>query len=151
MKLNKYFWSEELVPPTIGTNPRLDDRWYIDSKMFAVLTKLRERMGKQLWVNTWFFLKGGKATNDIPYFHESAFRLPDTKTGARFSQHKLARAFDVRSPDLEEREIYDELATNQKLYMELGLTTLEDFESTRTWVHMDSRWTGLDRLLIVKP
>jgi hypothetical protein len=48
-------------------------------------------------------------------------------------------------------EVYDLILKNEKVFMEAGLTTLEDKSMTKGWTHCDCRFTGLDKLFIVKP
>ena len=48
-------------------------------------------------------------------------------------------------------EVYDTIVTNEKVFMEAGLTTLENKTMTSGWTHMDCRFTGLDKLYIVNP
>jgi len=37
------------------------------------------------------------------------------------------------------------------MYLDLGLTTIEDGEFAKNWVHWDIRNTGLKEIKIVKP
>lgn len=46
---------------------------------------------------------------------------------------------------------HDLITSNEKAFMALGLTTLEDKSITKGWTHADFRFTDLDTLLIVKP
>lgn len=46
---------------------------------------------------------------------------------------------------------HDLVTKNEKAFMALGLTTLEDKAITKGWTHGDCRYTGLTTLLIVKP
>lgn len=48
-------------------------------------------------------------------------------------------------------EVYDTILANEKVFMEAGLTTLENKTMTNGWTHMDCRFTGLDKLYIVNP
>jgi hypothetical protein len=48
-------------------------------------------------------------------------------------------------------KLHDLITKNEKAFMALGLTTLEDKSITKGWTHMDCRYTGLNTLLIVKP
>lgn len=48
-------------------------------------------------------------------------------------------------------EVWDIIFKNQEVFMAAGLTTLEDKSITKGWTHADCRFTGLDKLLIVKP
>lgn len=46
---------------------------------------------------------------------------------------------------------HDLVTKNEKAFMALGLTTLEDKSITKGWTHADCRFTGITTLLIVKP
>jgi len=52
---------------------------------------------------------------------------------------------------LDSNKAHDLVTKNEKAFMALGLTTLEDKSITKGWTHADCRFTGLDHLLIVKP
>jgi len=47
--------------------------------------------------------------------------------------------------------IHDLITKNQKVFMDAGLTTLEDKTITQGWTHADCRNTGLTTIHIVKP
>lgn len=52
---------------------------------------------------------------------------------------------------LNDDEVFDEIIKNEKLFLSFGITTLEDKTITTGWTHMDCRYTGLDKIFIVKP
>lgn len=52
---------------------------------------------------------------------------------------------------LDSDKAHDLVTKNEKAFMALGLTTLEDKTITKGWTHADCRYTGLSTLLIVKP
>lgn len=139
---SKYFLIQELVPPTIFNQFGDKSWWFLDRQAVEMLDKIRELIGKPIVVNNW--ATGGN-------YQESGFRLPDTTTGGKLSQHKFGRAFDCRPLRMTPRQMYDIILYYENQFMTFGLTTLEDIASTPTWVHVDNRWTGMDKILIVKP
>ncbi len=72
--------------------------------------------------------------------------------GGTTSQHKFGRASDIKQNAFTSKDVHDIIEDYRRELMELGLTTLEHHEATRSWVHMDGRTTNLnDKLLIVRP
>lgn len=47
--------------------------------------------------------------------------------------------------------IHDLITKNEKVFLEAGLTTLEDKAITQGWTHADCRFTGKSNIHIVKP
>jgi len=47
--------------------------------------------------------------------------------------------------------IHDLITKNQKAFMDMGVTTLEDKAMTKGWTHIDSRYVGQTTIYIVKP
>lgn len=140
--MSRYFKIQELVPPQIFA--QFGDRswWFLDRKAVQMLDEIRELLGVPIVVNNWH--TGGQ-------YKESGFRLPDTATGGRLSQHKFGRAFDPKPVGMTPQEAHKFILNHEKQFMAIGLTTLEDIAKTPTWVHVDNRWTGLSNILIVKP
>lgn len=58
---------------------------------------------------------------------------------------------DGRKEVMNSNKVYDIIMANEKVFMDAGLTTLEDKAMTAGWTHGDCRFTGLDTLYIVKP
>ena len=72
--------------------------------------------------------------------------------GGTTSQHKFGRASDIKQNAFTSKDVHDIIEDYRRELMELGLTTFEYHEATRSWVHMDVRTTTLnDKLLIVRP
>ncbi len=137
-----YFKVQELVPPKIYRSFGDSSLWFIDQQAFEVLLAIRELVDKPCVINNWHV--GGTYTM-------SGFRTPKMTVGAKLSQHRFGRAFDMKFRDILNKDAYDTIVKSAEPLMALGLTTLEDLSMTATWIHMDCRWTGLDHILIVKP
>lgn len=140
--ISKHFKIQELVPESIYKRFGENSWWFIDSHLVELLDFMREYWGKPITINNWH---EGKERQ------ESGFRLPKTETGGDLSQHKFGRAADIHVEGMTPEEVYNDIIANQNIFMEHGLTTMEDITMTKTWNHVDIRDTGKDYILIVKP
>jgi hypothetical protein len=59
--------------------------------------------------------------------------------GAVFSQHYLAKAIDISSPDYTIPQIFTALMDNADRFKNIGLTTIENIKATPGWLHVDCR------------
>jgi hypothetical protein len=135
----KHFDLRELVTPEIYMT-RGQSAWeLLDSRGLIVLDALREKFGP-VTVNDWH-LSGS--------YSESGLRSLTTQTGARYSQHKMGRAFDTKYKDVKPQEVYDYLLAHADEFPEL--TVVEDIAATPTWVHVDVRNADWKGVRIVKP
>lgn len=104
---------------------------------------LRTKSGKSIHVNNW--IHGGD-------LDERGYRLPTATTGAKLSQHKAGRATDSNMDGLTVDEYFEFVMSHEKYLIERQLiTTIENPARTKTWLHQDRRWTGLDHIFIVNP
>ena len=155
MKLSANFNVTELVPPEVYNKWGDNSIWFINPKLIDCLELLKKittdfyQEDVKIIINNWD--NGGN-------FKYSGFRPPNIDVeigGATFSQHKLGNAADVKcyikNRQIPVNQILDLVLSNKTKFMNLGLTTIEDIKFTKTWLHMDCRWTGKDDLLIVKP
>lgn len=140
--VSKHFILQEFVTPEIFSKYSQSCTWFLDPKMIEVADFLRDFLKSPMTINNWD--SGGTLSL-------RGFRPPDTSLGAVLSQHKFGRAFDSNCNDRTPQEVYQLILQNETLFLNAGLTTLEDIESTPTWLHCDVRYTGLNRILIVKP
>ena len=142
----KHFKLAELVDPYFLTMPE-DEVWaMIDDNALWAIDLLRERFGP-LRIN------GNGYT-------ESGLRRPDTKTGAKMSQHKMGKAFDLKplQKGVTVRMMYDWIIANQPKAYAMGIRRVEDYAYTSRgsvpWLHLDSKDTGKEwvgKIQIVKP
>jgi hypothetical protein len=143
MKISKHFDFEELVPPSIWKTYGIASRQFLRPELITSLDLLRDILGRPVTVNNWH--AGGA-------YKESGYRLPDTRTGARYSQHKFGAAADVKVPGMTPREVLAVILNNQQRFIEAGLTTYENPDFTPTWLHVDCRWRSpMDGLVMVNP
>jgi hypothetical protein len=137
------FHASEFVPAEIynhfGAN---ESWWFIRPEVIAICEFMRTRYGKPVTINNW--KAGGK-------FSYRGYRPRAYDLGGENSQHRLGGAADVNVEGHTSDEIRTDIITNKSLFMPLGLTTLEDAHFAPTWVHLDTRPTGMSDILIVKP
>lgn len=136
------FYLDELVPESILTARGEKAIQLLDMRIIKAAQFIRDQLGETVYINNWY--QGGN-------LDECGLRTFGTKTGAVYSQHKFGRALDLHSPAgvkamLEVVKKFEKILIADQL-----LTTVEDISFTPTWLHIDCRWTGLDKLLIVQP
>ena len=140
---------KELVDPSFLKLPE-DQVWdMLDEQALRALQALRERFGR-IVVNGVY--KGHT-------FTESGLRTKTTKTGAKTSQHKLGKAFDLKFLDTDEIKVYDFLINSPEKAYAMGIRRLENIEFTGRagdagWLHFDTKDTGpewMNRIQIVNP
>ena len=137
------FFLDELVPPEIYSARGSKSITLLDMRIVNGLQHLRELAGVPFTINNW--LNKGQ-------FDERGLRLSATRTGAKWSQHKYGRAIDIDPQGMSVAGLFAILKANEKYFIERQwITTVENIEYTKTWLHIDCRYTGLDHLLIVNP
>ena len=145
MKVSEDFDLREFIDP--ATYKLFGDQsiWMLDKRLITIAQFIRHRFDYPTTINNWH---RGMA------YKLSGFRPSTTSIGAKFSQHKFGRGEDVKmlgKPNNGADELREDIMNNFELYHELGLNTIEDAEFAPNWCHIDTRWTGLDYLFIVKP
>lgn len=141
-KISKNFHDYEFVSKTVYDRYGSNSKWFIDPDIVFIAEFYRGWFKAPVRVNDWHW--GGR-------FHERGYRTPDSKTGARLSQHKMKAAFDCDIKGISANDVRKEILENQDIFMAAGVTTLEHEAYAKTWVHTDKRVTDLEHILIVKP
>ena len=139
------FKIQEFVPKEIYDVYGDRSIMFIDKRIIDIVQALRDISGRPIVINNWHTSSPGNKYN------ESGYRKPDTKTGAKYSQHKFGRAADVKVSGMNPKDVVNLILKNEMYFVNLGLTTIENVEHTPTWVHLDCRWTGLDKINFVNP
>ena len=135
----EHFELFELVGPDVF-QARGEGAWeLLDPRALMTLDALRRVFGPCV-VNNW--RTGGT-------FKESGFRGSNTETGARYSQHKYGRAFDCKFREATPIDVQAYVLDHPGDFQ--YLTTIEDAEITRTWLHFDVRLNAVDGVRIVRP
>ena len=141
-KISTYFNLEEFIPREIFTQFGEKSIWFVDRGTVLLADFIRDRFGKPMKINDWH--SGGGLNN-------RGFRTPDCAIGGKLSQHKFKAAIDFNIEGVTPQDIYKDIIDNQDMYMKAGMTTVEDIAFTATWTHADRRFTGMSKILIVKP
>jgi hypothetical protein len=145
--MKNYFEIHELVPPEIF-NFWGEERsyWWTSQIQWDAANLFRELVGKSVKINDYHW--GGVYT-------ESGTRMPETRTGGGLSQHKFKCAIDVKVKGMSSFEMAEIVLQNQKKFLEIGVTTIEDPEKTQgefqDWLHMDGRITKKGSIYVVNP
>jgi hypothetical protein len=137
MKRSKNFYTKEFVPPEIILNSRVDPNWFVREEVVVAAQFVRDHFGKPMTINNWHI--GGT----LKY---RGFRPPECTVGAKYSQHRFCNAFDFGLVGLEPEEIREEIIKKHELFRQYFSTIEKD---TKTWVHVDLRYTGIDEIFEV--
>lgn len=139
-KTTDHFKTQEFVPKAIYDKFGENSNWFIDPRIRKLANFVRTFFNKPVTINNWSF--GGT-------FEQRGFRTDDS-VGAEMSQHRYGRAIDINIKDMSPQEVFLTIMANEKLFIENGLTCMEDIKDTPSWNHLDIRFTGLDKILIVR-
>jgi hypothetical protein len=142
MLISKSFDIREFVGPSIYRQYGESSTWFIQKQLVDVMQYIRDYFAAPVIINNWY--KGGE-------FSERGFRLPDTPTGGKLSDHKRGMAADFNVKGMTAQAVNAAILAAEKDFLKIGVTAMEDIESTPTWTHVSVRWTKLDKILIVKP
>jgi hypothetical protein len=146
----KYFTINELADPAIIAKHGEEATWaMLDTQILIAADYLREKFGP-ISINGMY--RGVR-------FTESGLRRSDTTTGAKFSQHKLGKALDLKFHNVDELVVYEWIMNNQAEAYRMGIRRVEDIAFTGRagsggWLHIDSKDTGaawVGRIQVVRP
>lgn len=144
-RISKHFSLEEFVDPEyirLEEAGELLARWYVSKWQVDVAEFLRKRYGVT-YINTYAWDDNGRT--------EAGTRLPTTKTGATFSQHKYMNALDPQFKKVSAEEVRNDCLANMDLFREYGITTIESGEYAPTWFHCDGRDWNDKRIHVIEP
>lgn len=123
----------EFVHPQIFNAFGEKARWFISDFQRDYAFLLREVLGGvAIQINNWH--TGGERVGRGT--RPRGYKPPG---GAEFSQHYLANALDVSAPGFSPQQIMEKILQNEARFKAIGLTTLEDWTATPTWLHGDCR------------
>jgi len=143
MKVSLNFSLHEFIDKKTYGKWGTASRWFIDPRISMVAQFIRTRHGKPVTINNW--KSGGQ-------YQYSGFDPPGGyRKSTSLSQHRFGRAVDIKIKGMTVQELYKDIMDNQALYMENGLTTVENIKHTPTWLHCDVRETGLKKIKVVNP
>jgi hypothetical protein len=146
----KHFTLPELVDPWFLANHTEAECWaMLDPNALKAIDALREMLGP--------ILINGRG------YTESGLRRSDTATGAKYSQHKSGRAFDLKflADGVTPRKVFERIISHPIEAYAMGIRRVEDIAYTSRstgpyfgWLHIDSKDTGpnnVNKIVIVKP
>jgi len=141
-KITQNFYLDEFICPEIYSARGEKAKSLIDIRIVLAVQFLRDTIGKPIHINNWW--NGGS-------LDERGLRVPDTGTGARWSQHKYGRGCDFHVEGLKPSQVHAVILQNEEMLItRQWITVLEDVRDTPTWVHIDCRYTGADSIQIVR-
>jgi len=147
IKVSKNFYLDEFIDPVTYNKFGYKSQRYIRPELIPIAQLLRDYTKQSVTINNW--AAGGA-------YKESCLRNFTTSTGASYSAHKFGAAEDLKIGSMDSFEMASIIIDNyDDIFKPLGLKRIEDPEYTkgkhRSWLHIDTLWTGSDELVIVKP
>ena len=142
IKISDNFYLDEFVPPDIYNERGQKTIALIDHRIILAAQFLRETIDKPMIINNWW--NGGK-------FTKRGLRNWNETVGARWSQHKYGRAFDFHVIGMTPSQVHAIIMQNEEMLINHQLiTVIEDLRDTPTWVHCDCRFTGDNKIVVVR-
>lgn len=135
-RISAHFFLEEIVPPEIYNQYGEKGIQFIDQRIINILEYERNHFGRRVFVNNWHI---AGATNIRT---ERGFRRPNSLVGGNLSQHKFGRAADRNIEGISAQEHYQYILDHPEEWINRGLTTMENIDSTPSWLHSDVRNTS---------
>lgn len=131
--VSQYFDLREFIDPVTYKARGDESIGLINKKLISIADFIRIKLGKPITINNWH--TGGQ-------YKESGLRNPNSKTGAKFSQHKLGFAIDCKASGFGGNEWYTFVKENAKELYNLGVRRIEDKNIAITWLHIDCKEHG---------
>lgn len=143
IKVTNNFFLDELIHPDYYDGSRNPER-FLDRRIVEALQLIRNWIDEPITVNNWAV--GGNR-------QFSGLRPMNSSIGAKYSQHKFGRAFDLvtKRPVAEMHDVLRTLEQKGHLILSGRITRVESLEATPTWTHIDNAYTGMDKLHFFKP
>jgi len=138
----RYFKIQELVDPATIQNLSEATAWQqLDATLLNSLDPLREAVKAPILINNY----------DAGLMNRG-YRSIFSQIGGKWSQHRAGRAIDFNVLGWTMEQQFEWILANQEFLISLGFTTVEHFEHTPSWVHLDCRNVQVtDKLNVVRP
>ena len=151
MQVSDHFQIREFVSGLIWATWKDSSHWFVQRHLIELAESIRVHFDKPMIINNWH--TGGRFNyrgfrDDFYYYNPNG---TVKKTSGHLSQHRFGNAIDFNIVGIDCDDIRSEIIANSGKFMALKLTTLEHQDYAPTWVHADCRYTGLDKIKIVKP
>jgi hypothetical protein len=142
IRVSDNFFLDEFIDPRIYSQRGERSIQLIDSRIMFAAQYIREQSGEFMTINNW--ARGGT-------LRERGLRLAGTNTGALWSQHKYGRAIDINIGSWTAKQMFDFVMSHEKYLVQRQIVTvIEDIRDTPRWLHMDCRYTGQDKIVIIR-
>lgn len=172
-KISEHFDVRDFVPKEVYSVYGENSKWFVSHSVVNMAEFIYQFFDKhlkekdpniksiQVLINNW--ASGGTFNNrglrTIDYINDQISKGVKT---AHLSQHIggatnavdfniIITYMDGKTITMKSNDVRGIILENEKVFLENGLTTLEDEHFAPGWCHADCRWTGLDHILIVKP
>lgn len=140
MQVSKNFDLREFIDPITFAEKGESSIDLIDKRLIDIAQFIRDSTGEQVVINSWHM--GGP-------LKECGFRRPESKTGAKHSQHKLGKAIDVHIGHWTGEQMNTWASENRTKLYQLGVRQIEDKSLTTTWLHLSTKDTGFNGIQII--
>lgn len=135
----KHFQIEELVPPEVLELIGEEVCWRLfDEELLRGIDWLRDEFGPAT-INNWKW-RGG--------FSQSGLRTKSSKYYSPGSMHSFGQAADLKFKNHTPQEIEERLRDYGKIP---HITRVENTRHTPSWLHVDTKHTGMDQLYFFNP
>lgn len=128
--------------------------WFLDEDLIQLTQFMRVYFGESMRINDWHyggnFQYRGFRPDPFYYKKQESGLYEDIRKG-KYSQHRYGRAIDCNFKKMTPDEARKEILDNQEMWLDCGLTVIEDGAFSPTWLHFDIRNTGMSEILVVKP
>lgn len=147
VKLSEHFWLHEFFSKDMCmTNSVIYLQMLIDPRIIRIMEKIRTDFDRSVYVNGWYY---GLA------MEYRGFREPSSPYYSPGSAHSFGQAVDYHITGIGPKEMRQYLLDNEKDFMLLGLTRIENPDHTTTsgtgWTHIDVKHTGKDHIHTFNP
>jgi hypothetical protein len=148
------FYVQEFVPKQVYSYYGNKSVWFLDNRLILLAQFMRDYFKESMTINNWhsggsFQYRGFRP--DVFYYEKQADGTYVSKRKGKYSQHRFGRGLDCNLANTTPDDMRKEILSNEELWIEAGLTTIEDGAYAPTWFHGDMRNTGMEKILIVKP
>ena len=131
------FYLDEFVPKTMIDKFGRKAIFWVRKEQVLWAEFFRKIYGATI-VNSYAFIDNG--------LQDCGYRLPNSKTGAEYSQHKSSNADDLHFVRFNGKgidaynQVREDILKEPKKFLEIGITTIE--AGTHSWLHIDGRNTS---------
>lgn len=134
-----HFKAYEVVPESVYIDRGEKALQLLDVELLTFIDRLRAALGRRITINTWKW--GGKHSY-------RGLRNSGSKYFKLYSQHTYGKALDFTVEGMASEEVRNWIIEHRNLYWVKPITFLENDVS---WVHIDTRPSLQDKLLLWSP